>query len=128
MTSEPGEQPLFSVMSGQPSAEELAALTAIVAAKLAASQRAAAPVIRGGQPSPLSLAGPRGADPCSAAPRPRRLAPLQPALLDGPGAGAAQADRPARWLADEAATAVTTQRPGLTRPRLSRPATETTGD
>jgi hypothetical protein len=42
MTSEPGEQPLFSVMSGQPSAEELAALTAIVAAKLAASQRAAA--------------------------------------------------------------------------------------
>ncbi len=41
MTSEPGEHPLFSVMSGHPSAEELAALTAIVAAKLAARQRAA---------------------------------------------------------------------------------------
>ncbi len=42
MTSEPGEHPLFSVISGHPSAEELAALTAIVAVKLAARQRAAA--------------------------------------------------------------------------------------
>ena len=40
MTSEPGEHPLFSVVSGSPSAEELAALTAVVAAKLAARQRA----------------------------------------------------------------------------------------
>jgi hypothetical protein len=42
MSSEPGERPLFSVLSGRPSAEELAALTAVVAAKLAARQRAAA--------------------------------------------------------------------------------------
>ena len=42
MTSEPGDHPLFSVVSGRPSAEELAALTAIVAAKLAARQRAMA--------------------------------------------------------------------------------------
>ena len=43
MTDEPGGHPLFSVVSGHPSAEELAALTAVVAAKLAAHQRAAAP-------------------------------------------------------------------------------------
>ena len=42
MTSEPGGRPLFTVVSGHPSAEELAALTAVVAARLAARQRAAA--------------------------------------------------------------------------------------
>lgn len=42
MTSEPGESPLFSVVSGHPGAEELAALTAVLAARLAARQRAVA--------------------------------------------------------------------------------------
>ncbi|HZC64707.1 MAG TPA: acyl-CoA carboxylase subunit epsilon [Streptosporangiaceae bacterium] len=42
MTSEPGESPLFSVVSGHPGAEDLAALTAVVTAVLAARQRAAA--------------------------------------------------------------------------------------
>jgi hypothetical protein len=42
MTSEPGGRLLFSVVSGHPSAEELAALTAIVAARLAVRQRAEA--------------------------------------------------------------------------------------
>jgi len=42
MTDEPGEHPLFSVVSGHPRPEELAALTAVVVAKLAARQRAAA--------------------------------------------------------------------------------------
>jgi acyl-CoA carboxylase epsilon subunit len=41
MKDEPGK-PAFSVVSGRPSPEELAALTAIVAVKLAARQRAAA--------------------------------------------------------------------------------------
>jgi Acyl-CoA carboxylase epsilon subunit len=42
MTSEPGESPFFSVVSGHPDAEDLAALTAVLAARLAARQRAAA--------------------------------------------------------------------------------------
>jgi hypothetical protein len=42
MTGEPGDGPMLSVVSGHPSAEELAALTAVVAARLAARQRAAA--------------------------------------------------------------------------------------
>ena len=42
MTSEPGESPLFSVVSGQPGVEDLAALTAVLAARLAARQRAVA--------------------------------------------------------------------------------------
>jgi Acyl-CoA carboxylase epsilon subunit len=42
MTGEPGEIPLFSVESGHPGAEELAALTAVLAARLAARQRAVA--------------------------------------------------------------------------------------
>jgi Acyl-CoA carboxylase epsilon subunit len=42
MTSEPGESPLFSVVSGHPGAEDLAALTAVLAARLAARQRAMA--------------------------------------------------------------------------------------
>jgi hypothetical protein len=42
MTSDPGQRPLFSVLGGHPSAEELAALTAVVAARLAARPRAAA--------------------------------------------------------------------------------------
>jgi hypothetical protein len=42
MTEEPGGRPLLSVVSGHPSAEELAALTAVLAATLAARQRAAA--------------------------------------------------------------------------------------
>jgi Acyl-CoA carboxylase epsilon subunit len=42
MTSEPGEGPLFSVVSGRPAAEDLAALTAVLAARLAARQRALA--------------------------------------------------------------------------------------
>ena len=42
MTSEPGESPLFSVVSGHPRAEDLAALTAVLAARLAARQRATA--------------------------------------------------------------------------------------
>ena len=41
MTDEPGGHPLFSVVSGHPSPEELAALTAVVATRLAARQRAA---------------------------------------------------------------------------------------
>ena len=41
MTDEPGGHPLFSVVSGRPSPEELAALTAVVATRLAARQRAA---------------------------------------------------------------------------------------
>ena len=40
MTSEPGESPLFSVVSGHPDAVDLAALTAVLAARLAARQRA----------------------------------------------------------------------------------------
>jgi hypothetical protein len=42
MTDEPGRDPRFSVVSGHPSAEELAALTAVMAATLAARQGAAA--------------------------------------------------------------------------------------
>ncbi len=42
MTSQPGESPLFSVVSGRPGAEDLAALTAVLAARLAARQRAVA--------------------------------------------------------------------------------------
>jgi hypothetical protein len=42
MTSEPGESPLFSVVSGHPGPEDLAALTAVLAARLAARQRAMA--------------------------------------------------------------------------------------
>jgi hypothetical protein len=33
MTSEPGESPLFSVVSGHPGPEDLAALTAVLAAR-----------------------------------------------------------------------------------------------
>jgi hypothetical protein len=39
MTSGPGESPLFSVVSGHPGAEDLAALTAILASRLATRQR-----------------------------------------------------------------------------------------
>lgn len=42
MTSEPGESPLFSVVSGHPGAEELAALTAVLAARLAARRQVVA--------------------------------------------------------------------------------------
>ena len=42
MTDEPGGRPMFSVVSGHPTAEELAALTAVVATTLAARKRAAA--------------------------------------------------------------------------------------
>jgi hypothetical protein len=42
MTDEPGGRPMLSVVSGHPSAEELAALTAVVAATLAARERATA--------------------------------------------------------------------------------------
>ena len=42
MTSEPGESPLFSVVSGHPGPEDLAALTVVLAARLAARQRAGA--------------------------------------------------------------------------------------
>ena len=42
MTDEPGGRPLFSVVSGHPGPEELAALTAVVVTTLAARQRAAA--------------------------------------------------------------------------------------
>jgi hypothetical protein len=47
MTSKPGRDPLFSVLSGHPGPEELAALTALLAARLAARQWAAA-----AQPAP----------------------------------------------------------------------------
>jgi hypothetical protein len=50
MTDEPGDGPMLSVVSGHPSAEELAALTAVVAAKLAARQRAAAALAAAGPP------------------------------------------------------------------------------
>ena len=52
MTDEPGEHPLFSVVSGRPSPEELAALTAVVATRLAARQRAAHRGRRPAQPGP----------------------------------------------------------------------------
>jgi hypothetical protein len=42
MTDKPGERPVFSVVSGRPGPEELAALTAVVAAKLAARPQATA--------------------------------------------------------------------------------------
>jgi Acyl-CoA carboxylase epsilon subunit len=42
MTSEPGESPLFSVVWGHPDAEDLAALAAVLAARLATRQRATA--------------------------------------------------------------------------------------
>jgi hypothetical protein len=42
MTGEPGESPLFSVVSGHPGPEDLAALTAVLAARLAARQRTGA--------------------------------------------------------------------------------------
>jgi hypothetical protein len=42
MTDEPGGRSMFSVVSGHPTAEELAALTAVVAVTLAARKRAAA--------------------------------------------------------------------------------------
>jgi Acyl-CoA carboxylase epsilon subunit len=42
MTSGPGEQPVLSVVSGRPTAEEVATVTAVVSAVLAARQRAAA--------------------------------------------------------------------------------------
>ena len=46
MTGEPGESPLFSVVSGHPGPEDLAALTVVLAARLAARQRAgAAPAV-----------------------------------------------------------------------------------
>ena len=44
MTSGPGESPLFSVVSGHPRAEDLAALTAVLAARQrATAAQAAAP-------------------------------------------------------------------------------------
>ena len=42
MTSEPGESPLFSVVSGRPDAEDLAALTAVLAARQRAGAAQAA--------------------------------------------------------------------------------------
>ena len=83
MTGEPGESPLFAVVSGHPDAEDLAALTAVLAARLAARQRAAA-AQAADPPGPVSLARPRGADPGPAAPRSRRLAPLSPPSLRPP--------------------------------------------
>jgi hypothetical protein len=50
MTVEPGGRPMLSVVSGHPSAEELAALTTVVAAKLAAGERAAAAQAAPGPP------------------------------------------------------------------------------
>jgi Acyl-CoA carboxylase epsilon subunit len=50
MTDEPGGRPMFSVVSGHPTAEELAALTAVVAATLAARKRAAAAQAAAGPP------------------------------------------------------------------------------
>jgi hypothetical protein len=47
MTDEPGGRSMFSVVSGHPTAEELAALTAVVAATLAARKRAAAQAAAG---------------------------------------------------------------------------------
>ena len=72
MTSEPGESPLFSVVSGHPRAEDLAALTAVLAA------RAGRPPAGRGGPGrgpygPVSLAGPGGTDPaprCARVPAP----------------------------------------------------------
>jgi hypothetical protein len=73
MTSEPGEHPLFSVVLGRPSAEELAALTAIVAAKLAARQRAtAAQAAAAAHPAPSAWLD--------------RAALTRPPLHPGPGA------------------------------------------
>ena len=43
MTSEPGESPLFSVVSGHPGPEDLAVLTVVLAARLAARRAGAAP-------------------------------------------------------------------------------------
>jgi hypothetical protein len=51
MTDEPGGRSMFSVVSGHPTAEELAALTAVVAATLAARKRAAAQAAAGPAPS-----------------------------------------------------------------------------
>jgi hypothetical protein len=42
MTSEPGESPLFSVVSGRPDAEDLAALTVVLAARQRAGAAQAA--------------------------------------------------------------------------------------
>ena len=42
MTSEPGESGLFSVVSGHPDADDLAALTVVLAARRAALHRAVA--------------------------------------------------------------------------------------
>jgi hypothetical protein len=42
MTSGPAEQPMLSVVSGRPTAEEVAAVTVVVSAVLAARQRTAA--------------------------------------------------------------------------------------
>ncbi|MGH3069488.1 MAG: acyl-CoA carboxylase subunit epsilon [Streptosporangiaceae bacterium] len=42
MTSGPAEQPMLSVVSGRPTTEEVAAVTAVISAVLAARQRAAA--------------------------------------------------------------------------------------
>jgi Acyl-CoA carboxylase epsilon subunit len=50
MTDEPGARPMLSVVSGHPSAEELAALTTVVAAKLAARERAASAQVAPGPP------------------------------------------------------------------------------
>ncbi len=54
MTDEPAGRPAVSVVSGHPSPEELAALTAVVVTRLAARQRAA--VSR----PPARPPGPRG--------------------------------------------------------------------
>ena len=43
MTSEPGESPLFSVVSGHPGPEDLAALTVVLAARLAGQRAGGAP-------------------------------------------------------------------------------------
>jgi hypothetical protein len=51
MTDEPGGRSMFSVVSGHPTAEELAALTAVVAATLAARKLAAAQTAAGPAPS-----------------------------------------------------------------------------
>ena len=69
---------LLSVVSGRPSAEEVAAVTAVVSAALAARQRAAA-AQAAARAGPVSLAGPGGTDPAPAPPGSRRLAPLRPA-------------------------------------------------
>ena len=104
MTSEPGEHPLFSVVSGSPSAEELAALTAVGAASWPPAggprrrrrpQPLAQPPQRGwtGRRWPVPRCTPAGAPGAAQASQGLRPAPANVDRLTGCATGTAAPDQ-----------------------------------